>query len=205
MDSRLGRVVTGLTGLAVIGAALQALLLSGCARQPVSRRATSRPPGGEVAAPRPQSFRSPGERIYFTGVDEDGRKIGFSGGPSWLTTEGGSCVDCHGADGKGGKPVLMGTAVPPDIRYRTLTSPEHEHEGHEEHEHGEATGHEQHEEHEEHPPYADALIKRAIKDGLDPAGGELDLTMPRWRMSHQQLDDVVAFLKELDGRSAGQE
>jgi hypothetical protein len=74
---------------------------------------------------------------------------------------------------------MMGTEIPGDIRYHHLTEEEHE-------------------EGEEHPPYTDELIKRAITEGLNPAGEPLDRTMPRWQMSEKDLDDLLEFLKTLD-------
>ena len=50
---------------------------------------------------------------------------------------------------------------------------------------------------EEHPPYNERLIKRAITDGLDPAGNLLDPVMPRWDMNNEDLDDLIDFLKTL--------
>src|SRR5574341_1327149 len=38
------------------------------------------------------SFSSNGERIYYTGIDSTGRRIGVEGGPMWLYMHGGSCV-----------------------------------------------------------------------------------------------------------------
>jgi mono/diheme cytochrome c family protein len=138
--------------------------------------------GGVLTEPKPTSFRSNGARIYWTGVDDQGKRAALSGGPSWVTMRGGSCVDCHGPDGRGGKQCMMGTAIPPDIRYGVLTGKIHEPGG----------------EVMDHPPYTDATIKRAIGQGLDPGNGKLDLTMPRWRMSERDLNDLVAYLKELD-------
>lgn len=76
---------------------------------------------------------------------------------------------------------MMGSETPPDIRYESLVSEEHEEE----------------EEGEEHPPYTEETIKRAIREGIDPAGEPLDLTMPRWKMTDMDLDDVVEYLKTL--------
>jgi|Deesub1362A_J573_1020465.scaffolds.fasta_scaffold00381_9 cytochrome c oxidase subunit 2 len=39
----------------------------------------------------PVSFKSNGERIYFTGINEEGERIPFTGGPQWLINHGGSC------------------------------------------------------------------------------------------------------------------
>jgi cytochrome c oxidase subunit 2 len=128
----------------------------------------------------PQVYVSNGETIYFTGRNDRGERIPFDGAPMWLSTHGGSCATCHGADGRGGAPVMMGTEIPGDIRYTHLTEEEHQ-------------------EGEEHPPYTDELIKRAITLGLSPAGEPLDPTMPRWRMSDRDLNDLIEFLKMLNG------
>ncbi|MGE4495868.1 MAG: hypothetical protein AB7D09_13700 [Methanosarcina sp.] len=32
---------------------------------------------------------------------------------------------------------------------------------------------------------------------MDPAGEPLDLTMPRWKMTDKDVDDVVEYLKTL--------
>ena len=73
---------------------------------------------------------------------------------------------------------MMGFEIPSDIRYESLVS-------------------EDQEEEEEHPPYTEETIKRAILDGIDPAGEPLDLTMPRWKMTDKDVDDVVEYLKTL--------
>jgi hypothetical protein len=52
-------------------------------------------------------------------------------------------------------------------------------------------------EHEEHPPYTEITLKRAITEGVNPAGERLDDEMPRWQMSTQDLNDLVDFLKTL--------
>jgi cytochrome c oxidase subunit 2 len=128
----------------------------------------------------PEEYVSNGQMIYFTGRNERGQRIPFDGGPMWLYRHGGGCAACHGPDGRGGAPVMMGTEIPGDIRFYHLTEEEHE-------------------EGEEHPPYTEELIKRAITQGLNPAGEPLDLTMPRWHMSEADLDDLIMFLKTLNG------
>jgi len=138
--------------------------------------------GGWFAGGYPKArYRSNGERIYYTGISERSGPIPAAGGPMWLGMRGGGCVTCHGVHGRGGVPVMMGGAVPSDIRYETLTQ--------EEHRAGEGT--------REHPPYTEALIKRAITEGQDPAGNPLDWTMPRWRIAAEDVEDLVAFLKTL--------
>ena len=125
------------------------------------------------------SFQSNGERIYYTGFNDQGQRIPTTQGPVWLYMHGGSCVDCHGVNGRGGVPVMMGEEIPHDITYETLTS---------EAGHGEE---------EEHPTYTDETIKISIRDGINPGGELLDPTMPRWQMSDRDLEDLLEYLKTL--------
>lgn len=76
---------------------------------------------------------------------------------------------------------MMSSEIPPDIRYESLVSGEHEVD----------------EVDDEHLPFTKETIKRAIRDGIDPAGEPLDLTMPRWKMIDKDVDDVVEYLKTL--------
>jgi len=137
--------------------------------------------GGPAYVPLNRRFSSNSERIYYTGISAKNGPIARTGGPMWVYHTGVGCVACHGVHGRGGVPVMMGTAIPADIRYAVLTGKEHP-EG---------------EEKMDHPPYTDALIKRAITQGLDPAGEPLDWTMPRWQMSEQDLNDLLVYLKSL--------
>jgi len=165
--------------VAVVAAVLVGLGLVCCVALILGGYLATRP--GTVTGP-PQEYVSNGQLIYFTGRNERGERIPFDGGPMWLYMRGGSCATCHGADGRGGAPIMMGTDIPGDIRYHHLIEEEHEEEGE-----------------EEHPPYTDELIKRAVTLGLNPAGEPLDQTMPRWRMSDGDLDDLIEFLRTLDG------
>lgn len=129
-----------------------------------------------------QSFSSNGERIYYTGISEQTGVIPLKGGPMWLSVHGGSCANCHGTTGKGGVPVMMGTATPTDIRYKKLTVEEHDHGGVK----------------EKHKRYTDELIKRAITQGLNSDGKPLDPTMPRYSMTEEDMDDLIKYLKTLE-------
>jgi cytochrome c oxidase subunit 2 len=136
-----------------------------------------------VAPSLEKSFSSLGEQIYFTGVGDSGNRISFSYGPMWLRMHGGSCVSCHGTDGKGSLPIMMSDEEAPSITWHALTEEEHEEDEHEE---------------EEHPPYEEETVKRAIRDGLNPAGEEIDFIMPRWQMNEKELNSQIEFLKELE-------
>lgn len=135
-------------------------------------------------------FSSNGERIYFTATSDSGQPIVAEMGRMVMASPMMTCADCHGTDGRGGSVQMMthaparsagvGSFQAPDIRYRTLTAAEHE------------AGH------EEHPLYNDELIKRAITQGLDPAGEPLNFPMPRWQMSESDIEDLLDYLKSLE-------
>ena len=119
-------------------------------------------------------FTSNGQRIFFTATDSSGRPILYRGGMMMRM----ACANCHGPDGQGLRTPMF---VSPNITYQNLTSPEGmlEPDG--------GRGH----------TYTDETIKRAITQGVDPAGEPLQWPMPRWRMSERDLDDLIAFLKTL--------
>ncbi len=138
----------------------------------------SRMGGGPTGPHGPGDFASNGERIYLSGVSDRIGPIPRFGGPMWIRMMGGGCAACHGSNGRGGQPVMMGTAVPPDIRYEALITGAYEPGEH-------AT------------PYTEALIKRAVTQGLDADGKPLDATMPHWQMSEGDLSDLLAYMRTL--------
>jgi mono/diheme cytochrome c family protein len=113
-----------------------------------------------------------GEWIFRTGTDLQGGAIPYSGGMMMRQ----SCADCHGIDGQG---LVTPMFVSPNITYRNLTNPEGmlEPDG--------GRGH----------IYTDALIKRAITEGIDAEGKPLSWIMPRWDLTEQELDDLLAYLR----------
>ncbi len=118
-----------------------------------------------------------GERIYQQGIGPDGSRIGRIGGVS-MPMAGDGCAACHGADGRG-RATMMVTA--PDITYANLTDPAGmvETDG--------SRG----------PVYTDALLRRAVIAGVGADGGELERTMPRWQLTDQAWNDLLAYLKTL--------
>jgi hypothetical protein len=143
---------------------------------------------GPALDPSSGDYESNGQRIYFTGTSEAGPPISarmteMHDMPRGMM----ACVSCHGGDARGATVrMMMQTFVAPNIRYSNLTA---EAQGEDE---GEDEGH------EEHPPYTEETIKRAITEGVDPAGEPLEWMMPRWDMTDQQLEDLIAYLKTLD-------
>lgn len=126
--------------------------------------------------------QSVGEEIFLYGTD-GGRAVSRRGGIGMMGGSRGGCADCHGRDGRGGRVsrMMMGSFDAPDIRWSTLTSTEMEHAGDE----------------APHPPFDRDSFARALRDGVDPGGGELESPMPRWRVSDVQVDALIEYLSGL--------
>ncbi|WP_281557556.1 ABC transporter substrate-binding protein [Thalassomonas sp. RHCl1] len=121
-----------------------------------------------------------GQLIYMTGRSPSGQDI-----QARLNDKAGSlpgslmpCVNCHQDDGKG---TTEGGISPPDIRWSSLTRPYgiNRKDG--------STS----------PAYDKRTIKKAISLGLGSGGQVLNPVMPRYQLSHQDMDDLLAFLTDL--------
>lgn len=122
-----------------------------------------------------------GKEIYVNGVDVSGAQIKCVTGEQATEVPAATlkCVSCHGKDGRG-KPE--GGLFPSNIRWSELAKP---------YSVTMQSG-------RKRPPYSERLLIRAMTMGLDAHGNRLHPTMPRYRLSHQQAADLVAYLKELD-------
>ena len=134
----------------------------------------------------PSQFLSNGERIYFTAMSASRRRINSRGGGMHMSMMGGGCVTCHGANRQGGRVMPRFWELVPPLTPAALFD-EHA-EGEKEDGHG------------DHEGYTDETLRRAITQGVDPGGKSLDPAMPRWSMSTQDLDDLIAYLKSPVGR-----
>jgi ABC-type branched-subunit amino acid transport system substrate-binding protein len=179
--------------------ALVALLLGVAAiAEPVGAPLRGRPAaaqGGHIGPPLQQDNSTPepapagltpqeerGRRIYVETTSPSGGEIVAVLGEG-VELEGSAvpCASCHGRDGKG-RPE--GGVTPTDITWTSLTKP-----------YGVT-----HPGGRRHPPYDEKLMKRSLALGFDPAGNVLHVAMPRYRMSQQDMADLIAYLKTL-GRS----
>lgn len=134
-----------------------------------------------LPADEPQRGRSQrGRRIYVEGISPSGGVITalMSDAGVEVPASAVPCASCHGRDGKG-RPE--GSIAPTDITWANLTQPRGV----------------THRSGREHPPYDARLLKRAIAMGLDPAGNALHAAMPRFRMSLEDMEDLVAYLQKL--------
>jgi ABC-type branched-subunit amino acid transport system substrate-binding protein len=88
------------------------------------------------------------------------------------------CSGCHGRDGRG-RPE--GGVTPTDITWDYLSKP-----------YGNVhyTG-------RKIPSYDEKGLERAIAGAVDPSGFSFHVAMPRYRMSRQDMDDLLAYMKVL--------
>jgi ABC-type branched-subunit amino acid transport system substrate-binding protein len=142
--------------------------------------------GEEAAAPSTtQSLAvDRGRKIYLTGVPADGAPLAASVGNPAMEVPASilKCVNCHGRDGRG---QVEGGIAPANIRWEELTRPSG----------SGAAGRRQ------RKAYSGKLLIRAIARGLDASGNPLDSVMPRYRLTHEQAADLIAYLEVL-GREA---
>ena len=121
-----------------------------------------------------------GRQIYRDGTSLSGGAITAVMGDEGIEVPASTvpCAGCHGRDGRG-RPE--GGVTPSDLTWDTLTRP-----------YGVT-----HPSGRKHPPYDDRFLKRAVTMGLDPAGNELHVAMPRFRLSLQDMADLTAYIKRL--------
>jgi ABC-type branched-subunit amino acid transport system substrate-binding protein len=119
-----------------------------------------------------------GRQIYLEGTSVTGGSIAALIGSSRDTVPASlvSCGNCHGRDGHG-RPE--GGIEPPDLTWLALGRPI-------------ATAGRR-----QRPAYTAPLAGRAITMGLDSAGARLGDGMPRYRLSPQDLTDLVSYLEVL--------
>lgn len=130
--------------------------------------------GGMLATRPGNSPVDRGKFIFRTGDDPNGRAIPTSNGMMMRA----SCASCHGTAGQGLRTPMF---TSPNITYQNLTDPR-----------GmlEPNG-------SRGPTYTEEQIKRAITQGIDAEGQSLNWPMPRWQMTDQELNDLLAYLKTL--------
>ncbi len=119
-----------------------------------------------------------GKLIYSAGTSAEERKIiaVLGEGGTEIPASALPCIGCHGRRAEGN---AEGGLTPSNLQWEILQRPYS----------GKATGGRQ------HPAYTEALFKRAVGMGIDSGGQPLHAAMPRYRLTHQESADLVAYLK----------
>lgn len=119
-----------------------------------------------------------GREIYTVGTSAGGEPIVALLGEDELEVPATilPCSNCHGDDGHGNP---EGGVTPSDITWSTLTKP-----------YGTTTV-----DGRRRPPYDKDALARAIIEGIDAGGGNLNATMPRYRIGSAAIADLLAYLE----------
>ena len=131
----------------------------------------------------PTSFTSNGQRIYFSASNTSSQPISAKIMGMEMVNMQMSCAYCHGPKGQGQTIAMhMGTWQTPKISYEYLISDDHGNNN---------------ESSDGHGLYTEEKIKRAITEGVNPDGEDLQWPMPRWNIGEEDLNDLIKYLKEL--------
>ena len=127
----------------------------------------------------PVKYQRNGERIYFTGISNSGESVTYSGGNMHLRMMGGGCATCHGVSRTGARMMPQFWLVAPPLTRGALFDNHDDEQGH-----------------GDHDSYDSQSLRRAVAQGIDPAGELLDSSMPRWSMSDRDWQDLLAYLRK---------
>jgi ABC-type branched-subunit amino acid transport system substrate-binding protein len=152
----------------------------GCHRDDADSVKTAAPVANVAALASAAPAQERGRQIYRAGKSASGRPIRARYGepPVEVAAAVLVCENCHGEDGLG-RPE--GGIQPSDISWEALSKP-----------YGVTTPRNR-----GRPPYTEQTLRRAITLGFDSGGAALGADMPRYVLSRDDLDDLVAYLKTL--------
>jgi ABC-type branched-subunit amino acid transport system substrate-binding protein len=120
-----------------------------------------------------------GKAIYLRGESPSGKEITAMVGELDLPASTLSCAGCHGLRGEG---KTEGGVTAGNLTWANLVK---------------SYGH-THPSGRKHGPFDEMLFTRSLVQGLDPAGNELAVAMPRFHMSAQDAADLIAYLKRIE-------
>jgi ABC-type branched-subunit amino acid transport system substrate-binding protein len=120
-----------------------------------------------------------GKEIYLRGTSASGREIMARIGELDLPASGFACSGCHGIRGEG---KTEGGITAGDVTWSNLIKP---------YGHTHTTG-------RKHAAFTESALIRAVVNGVDPDGNELLVAMPRYKLSPEDMADLIAYLKRID-------
>ena len=120
-----------------------------------------------------------GKAIYLRGESPSGKEIKAMVGDMDLPASTVTCAGCHGLRGEG---KTEGGVTAGNLTWSNLVKS---------YGHTHPTG-------RRHGPFDEKLFTRSLVQGLDPAGNEMAVAMPRFEMSAEDMADLVAYLKRIE-------
>src|SRR5262245_6309774 len=120
-----------------------------------------------------------GKAIYLRGERPSGKEIKAMIGDLDVPASTMTCAGCHGLRGEG---KTEGGITAGNLMWSNLAKP---------------YGH-MHPSGRKHSAFTEKLFERSMVQGLDPAGNELVVAMPRFQLSPEDMADLIAYLKRIE-------
>ncbi len=132
----------------------------------------------QTAQPHTASERR-GKEIYLRGPSPSGREITGRIGEIDVPASTVSCAGCHGLRGEG---KTEGGVTAGNLTWPHLSKP---------YGHTHPTG-------RKHGPFNESSFIRAVVNGIDSDGNDLLVVMPRYKLSAEDMADLIAYVKRID-------
>ncbi len=120
-----------------------------------------------------------GKEIYLRGTSPSGREITGRIGEIDVPASTVSCAGCHGMRGEG---KTEGGVTAGNLTWSNLSKP---------YGHTHPTG-------RKHGPFTESAFIRAVVSGVDSDGNNLQVVMPRYNLSVEDMADLIAYVKRID-------
>jgi ABC-type branched-subunit amino acid transport system substrate-binding protein/cytochrome c553 len=120
-----------------------------------------------------------GKAFYLRGESSSGQEITAMMGEIDVPSTTLTCAGCHGTRGEG---KTEGGVTAGNMTWSHLTKP---------YGHADDGG-------RKHPAFSEASFVRMLTAGVDPAGNKLSVAMPTYRMSQQDMADLIAYGKRIE-------
>lgn len=120
-----------------------------------------------------------GRAIYFRGETSSKREVTAMIGDVDVPASTVNCAGCHGRRGEG---KTEGGVTAGNLTWNNLIKP---------------YGH-THPNGRKHGPFTESSFAMAVVRGVDPAGNNLVVAMPRYRLSIEDMNDLIAYIKRLE-------
>jgi ABC-type branched-subunit amino acid transport system substrate-binding protein len=120
-----------------------------------------------------------GRAIYFRGETSSKREVTAMIGDVDVPASTVNCAGCHGRRGEG---KTEGGVTAGNLTWNNLIKP---------------YGH-THPNGRKHGPFTESSFAMAVVRGVDPAANNLVVAMPRYRLSIEDMNDLIAYIKRLE-------
>ena len=120
-----------------------------------------------------------GKAFYLRGETASGQEVTALMGEIEVPASTLTCAGCHGLRGQG---INEGGVTAGPLTWSSLTKP---------YGHTDDGG-------RKHPAFSETSFVRMLTAGLDPAGNRLAVAMPAYRMSQEDMANLIAYLKRIE-------